>query len=61
MRDDLIKKGMAYSPKRGLIDFTIPLFDAFLRRKFPTFKIKKRAAKQTAGKRKKPQDKGLFD
>jgi hypothetical protein len=32
MRDELIKKGIAYSPKRGLIDFTIPLFDACLRR-----------------------------
>ena len=29
MRDELIKKGMAYSPCRGMIDFTIPLFDAF--------------------------------
>jgi hypothetical protein len=34
MRDELIKKGIAYSPKRGLIDFTIPLFDACLRRNF---------------------------
>jgi hypothetical protein len=35
MRDELIKKGIAYSPKRGLIDFTVPLFDACLRRNFP--------------------------
>jgi hypothetical protein len=61
MRDELIKKGMAYSPKRGLIDFTIPLFRRLPASKNSTFKIKKRAAKQTAGKRKRPQDKGLFD
>lgn len=38
-RDELIKKGIAYSPKRGLIDFTVPLFDACLRRLIP-FPIK---------------------
>ena len=35
VREEIIKKGMAYSPKRGLIDFTIPLFDEFLRRSLP--------------------------
>jgi len=34
IRDELIKKGMAYSPKRGRIAFTIPRFDEYLRRKF---------------------------
>ncbi len=33
IRDELIKKGMAYSPERGLIGFTVPKFDEFLRRK----------------------------
>ena len=36
IRDELIKKGMAYSPKRGFISFTVPKFDEFLKRKFPT-------------------------
>jgi hypothetical protein len=31
-RDSLIKKGMIYSPEHGRIDFTVPLFDAFMRR-----------------------------
>ncbi len=36
IRDELIKKGMAYSPERGFITFTVPKFDDFLKRKFPT-------------------------
>lgn len=32
VRDSLIKKGMLYSPEYGLIAFTVPLFDEFLRR-----------------------------
>jgi len=32
IRDELVKKGMAYSPERGLIDFTVPKFDEFMRR-----------------------------
>lgn len=36
-RDTLIKKGMIYSPRFGMIDFTVPLFDQFLRRSIPTF------------------------
>lgn len=35
IRDELIKKGMAYSPERGLIGFTVPKFDEFLRRTAP--------------------------
>lgn len=33
IRDELIKKGMIYSPAFGLATFTVPKFDAFLRRK----------------------------
>ena len=29
---DLIKKGMIFSPEYGLIAFTVPLFDEFMRR-----------------------------
>lgn len=34
-RDSLIKKGMIYAPKHGLVAFTVPLFDAFMRREMP--------------------------
>jgi hypothetical protein len=33
-RDSLIKKGMAYSPSYGNIDFTVPLFNEFLVRRY---------------------------
>jgi hypothetical protein len=36
-RDTLIKKGMVWSPDHGLIAFTVPLFDEFMRRKEPVF------------------------
>ena len=32
IRDELIKKGIAYSPKRGLVAFTVPKFDEFIKR-----------------------------
>lgn len=34
-RDSLIKKGMVYSPEHGMIAFTVPLFDEFMRREMP--------------------------
>lgn len=34
-RDSLIKKGMIYAPEHGLVAFTVPLFDAFMRREMP--------------------------
>lgn len=37
-RANLIKKGMIYSPSYGYIDFTVPLFDQFMRRIMPDFK-----------------------
>lgn len=39
-RDHLIKKGMAYSPQRGLIGFTVPKFDEYMRRAMPGPKTK---------------------
>ncbi|MGE0742995.1 MAG: ATP-binding protein [Hyphomonadaceae bacterium] len=36
IRDELIKKGMAYSPERGLIGFTVPKFDDYMRRALPS-------------------------
>ena len=34
-RASIIKKGMIYSPGHGEVDFTVPLFDDFLRRRSP--------------------------
>ncbi len=35
IRDALIKKGLIYSPRHGLVDFTVPLFADFMRRQHP--------------------------
>lgn len=32
-RDALIKRGLCYSPRYGVIDFTVPMFDQFIRRR----------------------------
>ena len=32
-RDSLIKRGLCYSPRYGVIDFTVPMFDQFVRRR----------------------------
>jgi hypothetical protein len=40
IRDELIKKGMAYSPQRGLIGFTVPKFDEYMRRAMSAPKAK---------------------
>lgn len=37
VRASLIKKGMVYSTAHGEMDFTVPLFDAFMRRAMPVF------------------------
>lgn len=34
-RDALIKKGLIYSPEHGAVDFTVPRFAAFMRRRYP--------------------------
>ncbi len=31
-RNNLIKRGLCYAPRHGVIDFTVPLFDEFIRR-----------------------------
>jgi hypothetical protein len=36
VRDSLIRKALCYSPRRGEIEFTIPMFDAFMRRWMPS-------------------------
>jgi AAA ATPase-like protein len=35
-RANLISKGMVYSPEHGRLDFTVPLFDEFMRRTIPS-------------------------
>ncbi|WP_419842091.1 AAA family ATPase [Candidatus Poriferisodalis sp.] len=32
VRDALIKRGLCYAPRHGIIDFTVPMFDQFIRR-----------------------------
>lgn len=39
VRDEVIKKGMAYSPKRGLVAFTVPKFDEYMKRAMPDFQF----------------------
>jgi hypothetical protein len=34
-RDALIKKGLIYSPDHGEVDFTVPRFSPFMRRRYP--------------------------
>jgi hypothetical protein len=34
-RDALIQKGLIWSPRRGQVDFTVPLFAEFLRDQHP--------------------------
>jgi hypothetical protein len=36
-RDGLLKKALCYSPRWGEIDFTVPMFDTFLKRWIPTW------------------------
>jgi hypothetical protein len=35
VRDSLIKKGLIYSPDHGEVDFTVPHFSPFMRRRYP--------------------------
>lgn len=35
IRGNLIRKGMIYSPQHGDTAFTVPLFDAYMRRVMP--------------------------
>lgn len=35
VRNALLRKDLVYSPRRGLIDFTVPLFGGYRRRQYP--------------------------
>jgi hypothetical protein len=50
IRDEVITKGMAYSPKRGRIAFTVPQFDAFLWRTVPEFTPHRKTMKNSVRK-----------
>ena len=42
IRDEVIKKGIAYSPSRGLISFTVPGFEDYLLRTFPSKEFRRK-------------------
>ena len=48
-RDSLIKKGLIFSPDFGLVNFTVPHFAAFMRRRYPFEPRPPRAAPTRAG------------
>jgi hypothetical protein len=35
LRESLLRKDLVYSPRRGLVDFTVPLFAGYLRSQHP--------------------------
>jgi hypothetical protein len=39
IRDGLLKKALCYSPRWGEIDFTVPLFDDFMKRWMPDLAV----------------------
>ena len=41
LRTGIIKKGMIYSPQHGATAFTVPMFDAFMRRTMPDWSASK--------------------
>lgn len=44
LRNNLIKKGMIYSPKHGDTAFTVPLFEGFMKRIMPNFPLDQKKA-----------------
>ena len=46
LRNGLIRKGMIYSPAHGDTAFTVPMFDAFLKRTMPGWKKPAKAGKR---------------
>ena len=52
LRDGVIGKGMAYSPRYGLTAFTVPMFDAFMRRTMPDWAPSEAPTKRRSSKRK---------
>ena len=46
LRNQLINKGLVYSPSHGITDFTVPQFDEFLRRCYPFTRRSRAAARR---------------
>jgi hypothetical protein len=51
LRSALIRKGMIYSPQHGDTAFTVPMFDAFMRRSMPDWAPGSSAAAEGVAKR----------
>jgi hypothetical protein len=49
LRTGLIRKGMIYSPDHGLTAFTVPMFDAYMRRAIPQWRPPARAKRKGKG------------
>ena len=49
-RAQIIAKGMIYSPQYGDIDFTVPMFDDYLRRNWKLYSIDPKSEDQFSGK-----------
>lgn len=56
LRDSVISKGMAYSPRYGQTAFTVPMFDAFMRRTMPNWKPGDRNRRSSATNRRRRGD-----
>ena len=49
LRESLLRKDLVYSPRRGLVDFTAPLFDGYLRAQHPLAEFHGRVATGSLG------------
>lgn len=54
LRGGLIRKGMVYSPAHGDTAYTVPMFDAFMRRAMPEWAAPSKAARPRPRRRKRP-------
>lgn len=50
LRNQMITKGLVYSPSHGITDFTVPQFDDFLRRCYPLARVKRSGRKSRRGR-----------
>lgn len=40
VRANLIRKGMVYSPRHGVLEYSVPLFGDYMRRTIPVYSAK---------------------
>lgn len=55
LRAGLIRKGMIYSPKHGETAFTVPMFDEFMRRTIPAWRMPATTAQRPSRKKRNPR------